>query len=410
MCSQTELLVTEGARSEGNREVELFRMAQRLDEKSLQVPAFQREYIWTGPRLLEWMKTVENGKAIGVLVTYQIKGSGPVFLADGLQRLTATNYFLKNPVGHGRSYGPDQARKYCENFSITVQHRHYEDHEEAMRAFQNLNKGTPTTPAEFHKGEIASSVVGKEAYSRIPQVVATMETQRLGRKSLGRKKRSTQLRDALGLFYQYSNQYEGTTFWQISKEQPNDEGAGDSIESLLMQHLQGWTLQQLKERIGAFGRFLAGEMALLDSLVDETNQRGKAASPTFLRWIMHLAIWRKNNGRPITIYQEFLRSLLLLLNEYNTFTSSFVLPNTTPLFRLTLATDSLSNLARLCEYLDSPLMNQQRRRSTPRVSGYDDSHIVPFSVGGNGQTVAEPAALNRSRGAKPMRISTDNEC
>jgi hypothetical protein len=48
-----------------------------------------------------------------------------------------------------------------------------------------------------------------------------------------------------------------------------------------------------------------------------------------------------------------------------------------------------------------------KRKSRPTRAGYDNSHQLPFSEFGNGETFPEPAPLNRARGAKPVDSGGD---
>lgn len=390
----------------GNNPRSIALLAEWLTTDRLLVPRFQRDYIWRRKKLIEWVETVIANTAVGVIVTYQINGEGPFFLADGFQRLTSTVKFMKNPMAFGFPFGTAQASNYCQAFFIPVQHRHYETHEFAMVAFQNLNKGTQATPAEYHKGELCleESGLGEELYKKIVKSVEIVEAMKLSGKGRGRNAESKALRDCLGLFYQYTTNASIVTFYNVGKIQ-NDKVSIESRLRNLMEN-ERWSAEDIKQKIKNFQTFLAGQIALFESICRETEQEGKAFSLTVVRWLFHLAIWRRNTGRSVETYHEFLRRLFNFFKKYATFTSRIEVDVLDSNFRevITLGLDKLGNLKALSRLFEVPLWEEKknRRKQSNAALGYHRSHIDPFSQHGEGETILEPAPLNLSRGAKSI--------
>lgn len=405
---QGECIIVPQKRDVGNRDTDLLGMALRFENHELCAPPFQRDYVWSEKKLIEWINTVISHKAIGVIVTYQCHDGTVEFLADGFQRLTATCRFLRTPQKYGFPFGPVQAKEYCYKYQITVQHRHYDDEFEAMKAFQNLNKGTALTPAEVHKGELTLKPRGALIYKRIPNIMAGLEMPIKSGINLGRRPASKYLRDTFALFYQYITKTKMRSFWETRKE--ND--IGKSIESLLMAHIEevGWNEEEIEKQIGQFQKYMASEIALLVAVQNQTGQGGKAFSPSALRWLLHLALWRKNCSRPIIRYKEFVRKLFVYWKQFpgQTFSSRFTLLSRDQkrevIAEITLRVGQLNRLERLCEYLQVeglyyPLT--RKRQGSPAI-GIHASHKEPFSEVGEGEVFLEPAIENIARGARPV--------
>lgn len=385
-------------RSPGNRDESLFAMVKKLKESKLQVPPFQRGYVWPESKLREWIQTVISNQAIGIIVTYQVNGEGPEWLADGLQRLTSTRMFLDNPQRYGFEFSKDQAEEYCEKYGISIQHRHYKDHESAMYAYKNLNRGTAITPAEYHKGDMTINDIGDYAYKSIIASLKKIESSLMSGRSPGRNPESKLARDSLGLFYQYISEFQGFEFWNVGQINQN----GKAIEEMLLDHMQGWNKKDVDDRIKDFEIFMLGEVVLFRDIMRKAKCEGIAFSPAALRWLFHLSLWRKNNNRPRHLHIEFLEKFFALPRSTKTISSRIILSGD-DLKSVTLDMDGLGQLKTMCEYMKCDLHSPEKRNNHKITSvGYHSSHIKPFSIFGNGETVPEPAPINIARGANPI--------
>lgn len=149
---QSDLFVSAPLRQQGDNSWSLGEIVRWFQSGKLLKPDYQRDYVWVLEQEKGWSKSIVDQSAIGVIVTYQLPDGGPSYLADGLQRITATLRFLEDPQRYGFKFGTSQAAEYVSAFVVTVQHRIYETHDIAMDAFQRLNKGTALDPFDFWRG------------------------------------------------------------------------------------------------------------------------------------------------------------------------------------------------------------------------------------------------------------------
>lgn len=386
----------------GNREPELWTMAQRLANGDVQVPVFQREFVWQSWRIGDWLTSVIEKRAIGVIVTYQVRPGSGIFLADGLQRLTSTLRIHGCPEEFGAPFSPAQWQKYCEQMDITVQHRHYDSHAEAMRAFQDLNQGTAATAAEYYKGELVLAPHGNEVYKTIPSIIDTCQKQAgVAVKTNDRESLSTVLRDTFALFYQYTSCTEALSFGvsRSKARRPGHHCVERELGSLLSTMNGASFLQQVK----AFESYVAN---LTEMIIANKQQLGLAEmtmSIGLYRWLLHLGIWRKNAKRYVDDYNLLMHKMFQALSGFPSLRAQFVLPNTTPAEPIGLHTTDLNQIRSICQAFDVQRLidgkTTKRRITRP---GLDNSHLMPLSTHGEGPTVYEPSSLNRARGAKPI--------
>lgn len=397
-----ELFVVEPVKNQQDGQTAIGSIANKLKTGQYQKPVFQRDYIWTRRQLIEWANSIIANQAIGVIVTYQLVGGGTTWIADGFQRLTSTSYFMKAPQEYGFNFGPNQAIAYCDAFQITVQHRVYQDHKEAMEAFQRLNQGTALTPAEFYKGQLCvNSHIGRRIYAEIPQIVSDCARRIAKKRTLSRDAASGRLRDSLATFYQYISKFKGTRFWNATRTTLEET---NPIERRMGDYVSNWDDIILDSAMRDFKAFLDSQIAVIEHCRKKTGQQKKLFSPAVLSWLLHLSIWRKNNKRPVALHKRFLIAFLELSKEYGTFSSRFDVPNYRgERYSVTLASDELLRFNVLCEVTGIDLLNGNTRISNEQAPpGYDVSHISPVSEVGNGETILEPSSLNRARGAKAM--------
>jgi hypothetical protein len=400
-----DLLIMIPEEPQQNTDKELYSIAMRLKNKEWVIPDFQRKFSWNSEQVKGWIDSIEKRKAIGVIVTYQIRGGGAIYIADGLQRLTATLSYIEDPERYGCSYGEEQAKKNCESFSITVQHRIYENHKDAMNSFQKLNKGTALTPLEFYMGELTLDDVGKIIVDRIPSIVEKYEAPLLrfykGRAT--RKLEHQRTRDSYALFLQYISGTEQMDFWDVAVSVVADSNR-NIVERELSEFVTGskWKRRDCESSIGNFEKYIADQVVEIRTLLDESGGKGLAIGITVLRWLLHLSIWKKNTKRNIYDYEELVKKMFSnSIQKYGSIISRFELPNTTPVVTVTLTMNGLGALKKICRSFDSRLYEGSTRKKKAVAAGYHDSHVLPFSTNGNGETFPEAGPRNMARGARP---------
>lgn len=388
----------------GSEKWALFTMAEKLRNGELQKPYFQRDYVWDVEKLISYVETVKTKQAVGVLVTYQIRGGGPVYLADGLQRLTAINKFLLNPVAYGFSNPYEQAKDYCEKFKIDVQHRIYDNHAEAMKAFQDLNKGTHLTPVEFYKGILTGHDLGILIYNTIPNIVSQLEKDYLSGRRKSRTQGLTLIRDSYTLFFQYISKTKRETFWGANSTKLIT--TKKTIENQLLEYIDknGISEPDLVQQTKNFERYLASVVDQIRTLRIESNQDKKQFSPTFFRWLLHVAIWKHNVKRSNDLYERFVKRLFDECKQHPNFTTrlGFMDPDTKQMLAPSFNLDSISILRLLCRIFNIPLYEGYKVKRLPGTPGTHNSHKKPVALFGDGETIRETAIRNMSRGAKPI--------
>lgn len=380
----------------------ILQLLQQLESGKLQPARFQRGYVWSPEKLRGWANTIISGMAIGVIVTYQLKDGSPKYIADGMQRLTAASRFLENPKAYGFQFGPKQAREYCEDFMIPVQNRVYTTDEEAMVAFHNLNAGTSLSPLEYYQGILKLNPKGQIIFDRIPPIVFSAENPLMAGGKIGREVESKLTRDALALFFQYLTESQQIDFWNVATQRIKP--VKDSLEQKIMEYIKDEMLPQeeIDKKIASFERFVDEHVKEITSILHETGQTGKLMSRTVMRFLLHLAIWRRNTKKSQDLYLRFIRKFIEVQIPYATFSSRFPMPNTDPVQFVSLSIGSLQHLKKLSIALDIPLYEGYERKKKKVARGYHNSHVVPFSKNGEGDTVIEPGPRNRSRGAQSI--------
>jgi hypothetical protein len=355
------------------------------------------------------METVFDQNSVGVLLTYQLSlGSDRrVWIADGRQRTEATKRYINNPQYYGSGMTSDQIKEKIENFLITVQHRHYETHDKAMVAFQNLNKGTLLTPYEFYRGELCKSELGQIAHSKIPLSVDRFEKSVVTARNPTRDQEHINNRDSYSLFLQYHSRHRGLTFWPVATRKVKSQD-GKIVETELHKWLEkNSSLSQIEKQIRKFEGFIASQHQLIMSIRDDVGIGGKSMSRTLYRWLLHLGIWRRNTNKVTVEAQiDLVNRIFNAQKPFKNISSRFSLSDENDeIHQISIQVSALNEIRRLSRLLGGIFFQQMdtKRNSQGVVDyGLDQSHLLPFSSHGDGPTFPEPASKNRARGANPV--------
>lgn len=394
---------------QNSRDKTLNDMVNLLRRENLKIPKFQRDFCWAKSQVHDWIESVKDQKAIGVIVTYQLKGGGDTYLADGLQRLTATKYFIDDPSHYGFEFSTEQAIAYCESFDITVQHRIYNSHEEAMIAFRKLNSGTSLVRGEFFAGEIALIPdVGDIITKRIPDIIKKYESIITKKPTRGRSANDKLLRDCYAIFLQYISKTTSTSFWDSGTSSTSSKKI--PVEQELARFIKEEKIktQRLNDYIDDFDRFIAGLVASVGQILEEVGGKGLAINNTVMRWYFHLSVWRKNSNRPYQPYRNLVCDIFKYqLDKYGEIRSKFSIVGKNEKEEDVVLQLGNLDLSRICRVFNSELYDgsMMKRKKSNAAPGYHASHIEPFSQLGDGPTFPEPAPDNISRGAKPVQSS-----
>lgn len=407
---QSDLLTTTALLRESDANRIITDCVAKMQSGEWQAAPFQRDFVWKPYQITAWGKTIMNKSSIGVIVTYQLEKGSPVYILDGWQRLNATARYMERPQEYEFSYGPEQARRYCDTFDMPVQHRHYRSHQVAWEYFARLNQGTIVTPYEMNRGLLTmASEAGKLLANEIPPMVASLEAPYIRVRRESRTSTHSHNRDAYSLFLQYTTKTDYLHPWNVTGNNVSPVAPRETpVEVALAAEIERrqWSVMEAERLLKNFRAFLAEQIAEIVAIYRESGGEGRTIAFTLWRWLLHLSIWRRNAGRPVELYRDLLKKLFVYLMHdlsMRTAGSRFILPERDgkrpP---VTLSIGGCHHLLEVCRHLDNALYEGRVRRREVLAPGYHSSHVLPFSQHGDGPTIPEPGPRNRARGAKPI--------
>jgi hypothetical protein len=394
---------------EGDKQVELLSIVERVQRGMIQHPPHQRDFIWSNEKRRGWIERIatRRHKPVGVIVTYQIDDGkpSPVYINDGWQRVSTTIDFLNDPQKYG--YTPEQAQDIVMTYELPVQHRHYATQDDALQDFQHLNMGTALTPYEFCHGIFTYMQGYDQQWRRIidelHEVVASNGQRVLEHYNRNSRQRHKLLRHDYALFCRF---IEKTKMLTDFKHVGSDQVRSNDIKS---KTIVEWRLRNALELIGPeaanrelhrFTRLIKEETALMADIWEQCRPSpGAGISATLYRWILDCAIWRRANELEYARWEMFVKLLL----QHTQGSSILQAPGKRT--RTTLGLGHISLLKTVCAIIGSDIYSGKAPRARTRAhlkSGYDQSHLLPFAEYGEGPTTSEPAGRNRSRGAAPI--------
>lgn len=376
--------------------IPLMNLVKQLKEGYLQVPEFQREFVWKKQKITEWINSIINQYQEGGITTYQIIGGSPIYLSDGFQRITATIRFLEKPSYYGFDLSRTEAVRYVENYSISRYHQHHEDHFGAMRSFQRLNAGTPPVTGEVFKGEISLTEKGKIVYENIPQILDNFELKLAG-KSRSHAIKDKLRRDSFACFYQYDSKSKIKTYWDVDKKSTYNV---QIIERILAEYIKDFPIQELNGKISRFRNFISDHFGDMTHSLEKTGMKNRRLSNSASRWFIHFHIWCNNNGIRYRAYKKLVILIFKIFNEQKTTANIKYIINDGEIKSYSFRLGKLGFVESLAmDFGVEEIYDKKKRTKNFEVQpGFHEHHIKPFSKNGNGDTVAIPALLNMSIG------------
>ena len=281
----------------------------------------QRRFVWDARRIREWVATLvesthhgqREASAATPLVTYHCTGQNDEYLNDGFQRVSATLVMLDQP--HRYRLSPQAAHDIAEKFVCLVQRWEYPRHEQAMADFQMLNYSTPLTSYDFCKGLLFySSTTGTnwmptldEYHQNVGAILASVAKPE--RVIEGSPKEVGWLRHDYVLLRNYVTRRRDLTtgYEPITARTPSFEAmrSGRVIEQQVCVALDGLGVAVARGTIGEMERFMAVEVERIGNIWIGSKGRQRPAM-TVLRWLLMVAIWRRNTYIDVTVWHDFL--------------------------------------------------------------------------------------------------------
>lgn len=400
-----------------DRPVSLEQILNDKQSQRLLIPAHQRTPgAWDRTKQSLYIQRLRQGEIgqhpPGSFATYQLVASEggilraltPTFLNDGLQRLTTLEALRANPTQFGMD---SEGAEALLQLSISVQHRHYATHQEAMTDFQYINNGTHLTSYELCRGYLTYMPNWESWEPSITDIEAVIAaSDRLVHRAVSRSREPEhkRRRDTLALFYRFlvrdkaHNQYPDISAKNIAKYLEKESVIEKRLADLMVSMGHATVTAQVKQ----FRAFIEAETALTETSVNKVLGPGRALSATSHRWLLHLAIWRRNNSVP---REKHLRFVEIFLKE----TDGGSLWKVEGKHQVTIGLAHLGYLPALAEYAGMPEFCERQRREPGKKlrAGFDNSHVLPYATHGDGPTFPEPAPTNRSRGARPVELPTE---
>jgi hypothetical protein len=402
--TQHDLFVRRPMRPAADNNRNLWELINEKERQKLLIPPFQREFVWKQFQVTEWAKSICSQDAIGVIVTYQIISDKtddyPVWLLDGLQRLTATQYFIENPAKYGfLEFGPEQAEEYVKAFNIPVQHRHYLSHDMALKAFQRINLGTQVSPADYYRGELVKAKHGEYVYTKLVKVLEQSEA----RVCKGTQS-SKHNRDCLALFYRFlmpELPHTSNVFSTVSRGTINPK-SDKPIEAEIAKLVGTKTRDDIEKDLRLFTTFIQQQTAEIRTILTSVDKDGERAgiSLGLYRHLLHVCIYRRNNGLSLNWLQSYIEGVLRASANK---TTRINMEKDGKDISVTLKMTELNQLPRITSFLGLEMTKDRRKhQAKPLMPGVEHSHQTPFVSHGDGNTFGESGLRNRSRGAKSV--------
>lgn len=402
----------------------LLSLVERYENGIIQLPEFQREYVWTPFKGRKWTNRIVSKRNVHVgIVTYQIlnpktgKHDGSVFLADGRQRIETTRDFPVDPLRFGHEFGVDMAKEYVYAFPIPHSHVWYKDHTEAMHDFQDMQLGTELTPAQYHRGAITLDlIIGKDIYWTIVEVVKSTDKLMGTRYPITSDKQSKFIRDAIALFLQYISKTDRKGFWDVSVARVDRAVKGNSVEEELVKYIKDTKLtsKMLHNEIKNFENYLSMVTAEIKAVMQSYGLGGTSVSQVVIRSFYHLALYRKNTG--YASISDF-KNLIKAVFDSTTRTTAkkvstglaITQPDGTIEITSAISLSSLSPYKRIADHYGIRFFQKKRENKNRQAAmEFHRSHknVLANMNEDDNDVVYEPALSNMSRGAKPMDQET----
>jgi hypothetical protein len=404
--------------SPGDEMVSLFELVADFKDGEIRKPSHQRDKVWDQDKKDDWIERIKSkklGAPIGVIVTYQLDNGkpSPVWLNDGYQRISATLEYLADPARYYDS--KNVAIKIIKATRIPKQHRHYKNHDDALKDFQNINKGTSLTPYEYYHGILAYMSNHDEIWgdfiTSIHKSIQKYEQSFVKTRGGRRTTRETQhvyFRDNYALFYRLATDEKRLSNYTVGERKIKRQDQNSIIEYKLRSFLEKTNPDNAQKILNKLNILIKNETSLIRDVWVNKLKEDINTSPnnSLYRWLLHCAVWKKNNSIPNHIWEDFLEKTLY----YSDGTTSFpqVIDGKKTTRGTAASTGSLAYLRKIAaivesdilEYYDNPPRRKKPKKNLP---GTDESHQMPFVYHGEGETIPEPASRNRARGKNPIK-------
>lgn len=401
----------------------LLDLTRKFQSNRLLLPDWQRDFVWDEKKIKGWfadldvaLEDTSEHDIPGVFLTYHIKDKDDVkFINDGGNRTRCTVKYLAD---RGFDVPKGIVEDALSRIYVHLQEWEYEDTNTAFMDFIRANIGVVSTPKEVGQGILANGLSNyksfwQEYFERLGQIVDN-SLSRMNCKLPDPKTKRVQshkyIRDNYALFFRYisrdpkSSKYDAGVNSLTNFAFPDTAKLSDIIEAKLLTQLAAIKEGEAEKLLNDFKKLLDDEIAVYQKIWSEVVGEGFAPNATHLRWVLHLAIYRRNKGLLVDDYINFTQELIKRTSGKTAVYDTNSRKRTKSHANLGLS--NLSVLTQIESLLETTIHHEPRKRNLKNLAlGYDESHLTPFCEAGNGPTIPLPAIINNSRGRNVILTS-----
>jgi adenylate kinase family enzyme len=399
--------------------ISLYNLQDDYTRKRIIAPLWQRGDVWKPDAKRSFYKTILNkakrGTDIlcGCIILYTTDDTDDVtYISDGLQRTMNAQKLFNNLVAER---GVESARTVMEKISINVLYMRYQDDDEAKNEFRLLNQGTPLE-AQDHGKTILVDLPGYEAWdARIFKPLSESIKEAMYRQGVKNSKKKNvkqpDWRDDLAMFLRYLTKDKSTTSYSFAVGDITDPKIREKVlEQKFVDLVDPLGLDETEKRLKAFSKFIFDQSAYIQDIWKKIDKTGwdkniVTITPAMFRFLLHVAIWRKNNEIPIIRFEEFAKKLLTQA------TGKAMVPFDSGGYSM-VAKGGVRTLPIFQERLDitidpnyKPSLARKKRKTAQTPMGFNNAHVFPFAKtmgSDDGETVLTTAVANMSLGPNPI--------
>lgn len=308
----------------------LFDLQKWLTNGIISKPQWQRDDAWSPKKKEQFEKTVLDKAKVGsdilsgCVVLYKIEGDDRLWLSDGLQRTLNSQRLYQKLVAER---GPIAAEQLLSRISVPMLEMRYINEKEAKDEFRRMNQGTPLTEFEQAKTILTDLPNYQDWENRILSRLHTVVSNRMlqfGVRNAGargrikgttsRKKDHKDQRDDFALFLRFIIEDKNPQKYYLDVTHIDDEKKRTSLlEQRLADALRNLGIDEAEKRLYAFEAYLTDESQYLRGVWDRIEKTPpqwdasiQTVTPSCLRYLFHVALYRKNNRIPLDRYTAFL--------------------------------------------------------------------------------------------------------
>lgn len=386
----------------------LWEIIENYEEEVWVVPEFQRELVWNekkrksfGDVMINYSETTSPAEGTILLCQIEVAKTHPIYILDGRQRIETLVEMKNVPRKWNILDGDMVLRLKRTNYPIRV--IFYKTLDEAISAFQRINKGTSLTPKEFYKGVLCSlpnhGMVEKKLDGMTNDITEIIK-QVTSKKTWKRITQHKYIRWCYALLHLWMGKDKQRAFINPrsirSGENQTYTEDKSQIEYLLKEVIE--TTDDWEDKVDRFVKRIKWYTEDIKAYWQEYRKKAKpqryAIVPSILQILWQLYVWKENNKLLEGRWKEIVNTLFEKTNGSQWIGNGEEQMNISKITTLNLLMDILE--------LDSSLAPSRRKKKEQLPVGLEHGHKTPFAIDGNNETIIEPAIRNRERGMKPM--------